>query len=80
MRKLQVVKDGFYFLRDGEVVREVRRIRTPVKGTNGEVCKLSLCVSVEKLQRNLKRYTREFKSKVRIIGLALEKEKTITIY
>ena len=58
MRKLQVVKDGFYFLRDGEVVREARRIRTPVKGTNGEACKLSLRVTLEKLKRNLKRYKR----------------------
>ena len=67
MKKLQVVKDGFYFLRDGKVVREVRRIRTPVKGTNGEACKLSMCVSVEKLKRNLKRYKREARRKVRII-------------
>lgn len=80
MKKLQVVKDGFYFLRDGKVVREVRRIRTPVKGTNGEVYELSMCVTVEKLKRNLKRYTREVRRKVRIIGLALEKKKTITIY
>ena len=79
MRKLQIVKDGFYFLRDGKVVREVRRIRTPVKGTNGEECKLSLRVTVEKLKRNLKRYSREVRRKVRIIGLDLEKEKEKTI-
>lgn len=65
MKKLQVVKDGFYFLRDGKVVREVRRIRTPVKGTNGEECKLSLWVSVEKLKRNLKRYKRAVKRNLR---------------
>lgn len=61
MKKLQVIKDGFYFFRDGKVVREVRRISTPVKGTNGEVCKMSLRVSVEKLKRNLKRYKKGVK-------------------